>query len=1304
MHQRKSKFSANRADRPRLAPHWLVLLLAMLVGGTLLLLYPRQDLERRLTTDTEQSDLSTSYLNNLLRSDPNNQQLRQLLSERQEAARLAKAAAEAAAKAIPPAIPQTEWTQWVSQVNAYRNLDSSERTPQNPTIRTLRAHTQHMGKLETRPDLLMQLAQVALELGDEPTNIEIYQRLVTQATSPAEAAASYASAARTAIGQSRYQLAADFYRKSQVTATDPAQAKASYLAAISALQSGNHTAAALQFAQDHLEPFAKDPEVLQRVVEIARAAGQPQIAARYMRILLKIALQQQWQAYQLALADQASSTPDATDTEPNDPPQARMMAWSPRTNATTTSGFIRTAATTEPAEPSSKKGPQLAFDNKTYVLGYEVFLESGNLDDAWLVAQAAVRQAPRDMAWRERFAKVSEWTQRIPQALEQWWALARATQRDDAWQAVLRLAPGLFADEALMDALRYQLGKTPDDLKLIKAYVDASERMAQPEVALQWLTQRQQRPEILLMQARLAQRSGQPELALKSWGQLLSNPDWNTTEYALEAATLALTQRQGALGLHWLENAQPLEQSNTASQADYWRLTAQVAELRQRQTLAIQAYQNLIVEGKGTINDFNGLIRTLQPTQPLQAADVAVMAWKQHQQPTHLLQALNLYISRNQWVSMGVVIQEVTQARQAGQSSPAIDTLFRTAEFLRLAGTYHQNQGNFAQARKYYESGLSVAGQSNEMRQALLWLYIDGNDTVALRQILGQYEPEWSQDEAMHNSLASSYQALSQPQVALHRYLRPHLAEHRDDFLWMMNYADALDQNQETDAAWRMRRYLLSTEWQQARAAQPSTPTGRTAARTRWLSAEGLDTTQRIARTRLLLTQRPGDPGLEALRELLRLDRDADKNYSNAAAETAIGWLQDAGEYTAERGFLWHQYARTLSLRSNRPLWADITVALAEKDVAATGQLLSQFDERLPRYDRVQAASAVYDIRLAQSAAFETQEQQPDDDPLHLNLTESLLAMSDNGTLSVVRRVLDGINETESAAKLHLAISPRLSVELRIDRVARLVNNPLIVRNPSSEQGLDAAFLWKDHRTTAGLHVGHRQSLATYNPIALAYEYRWDPRLALLLSAGWHMSTQESLVLRMAGMRNNATIGLRYQPTARDQFTLEQSSDHYQLQTGAVVGTGQHTSLNYLHSYRIGSPGLDFGAFWSRHSYSKRDTSALTGADRDALRYLPNPNDAGGPDYFLPRDFQFYGIQLQSNLRFDEEYTRKLQPFASVARTWHSEQGPGYSLQMGLAGSVWGADHLSIRGGITKSSATSRGLNRELQVLYRIYD
>lgn len=478
MHPRKSKFSALRAERPSLAPHWLVFVLAVLVGSALMLLYPRQDLERRLADKTENAELSTAYLANLLRSDPDNLRLRQLLEERQEQIRLTKIAAETAAKAPPVPTSHPVWQEWQRQVNAFRDASPKDSPQRAALADSLREKTIALAQDEIDTAKRLALAQVALEIGDISTSRSIYQSLAQNAPAPDQAAEVYASAARSALGQSQYQLAADWYLESQRAAVEPAQAKSAYLAAIAALQSGNQADAALAFAQTHLADFEHDPEVLHRLVEIARAAGKPQVAARYMRILLKIALQQQWDTHQLALTNMdfaqdhigsASQTPKllpmAWEPDSDDMQMLRVSTTAPRTEQ---NRHLPTPTALGVNSRSKKRtGPQLAFDNKTYALGYEVFLESGNMDDAWLVAQAAVRQAPGDMVWRERLAKVSDWTQRSADALEHWLVLARTTQRDDAWQSVLRLAPGLFADEALLEALNYALKRSPNDMTLV---------------------------------------------------------------------------------------------------------------------------------------------------------------------------------------------------------------------------------------------------------------------------------------------------------------------------------------------------------------------------------------------------------------------------------------------------------------------------------------------------------------------------------------------------------------------------------------------------------------------------------------------------------------------------------------------------------------------------------------------------------------------------------------------------------------------------------------------------------------------
>ncbi|WP_311221760.1 MULTISPECIES: tetratricopeptide repeat protein [unclassified Acidovorax] len=1321
---RTSRSSAQPAERPVLAPVWLIALLALLVGGALVLLYPRQDLERRLS-DTTDTALSVSYLNNLLRSDPDNPRLRLLLAQRQ----IAQGDVLDARATLQPALESSNEELRRDALWALWELSYAEwvRTPETDPVRReamrgqLRAQLQSLAAQTWSTDRQIQLARLAAQFNEPAVGIELNRRLAQAEPDPRKAAQLYERAAKEALAQSDYIGCAELYMLARNITPDAQQAKAYFQTGVRALQSGNQPLAALQLAQRELGSLADDRETLLMLTNLARAAGRPDVADRFVRKLLRLSLMPQWPEQAIA-ALAALDTPEAAPAllrTLNDktaaalpsagegyddgayllrPPSLNVAAPSAKTEWS----FRAAAAKATPGSARNIVGPELPFDDKIYTLGYEVFLENRKQEDAWLVANAAVQQRPDDLAWRERLARVSDWTQRPAVALENWLYLARKTQREEAWQAVLRIAPGQFDDHALVLALRHQLQRKPDDDRLVRELVAAYERLGEPQPAIDYLQQHARTPRLQELLAQLADRAGRPEVALAAWRQLLSTPTEVTPARAMPAAILALTHGRGEEGLQWLEAAQR-QPPRPEEATDYWRLTGQLAEMRQRQGLAIDAYRKLAAGEDADISDYDALIRLLQTEQPLEAAKVSEQAWLRFDDPRHFIGALNLYSNRSRWDGVESLLVQLDARPEARKRS--LSRLSESPEFLRLVGLYHQNNGRPAEARRYFEAGLRVSPDSAAMRQALLWLFIDGNDATSLRTLLAERERHWAGDNELHDALAAAYQALSLPQVALDRYLTPRLKRNEKNFLWLMNYADALDQNQQTDRSWRLRRHLLAQEWQGTRQQdQPASPRLTNAqARSRWLTEEGLDQTRRIARTRLILTQRPGDASVDVLRELLRLDRDAAGSLSNAAAETAIGWLQDAGEYSAERGFLWQQYARTQGVRANRPLWAEITLALAENDKTAAGQLLQEFDERLPRYDRVNAARAVNDMRLAQTAAFETQNDQHDDQPLHLQLTESLLAFSDHAGTKLTYQDLAGMRETQAEAVLHLAFSPRLSLDVNLIQTRRWATSDTAVFQPPQERGIDAELHWRHRDGETIFRAGRRESDRAYTPLAIEHEQRIDNRLSWRFDVGSDLPSQDSLALRIAGMKDRVGLSLRYQATRQDEFVLSQWAERYQLQTGGNLGSGQHTSVNYTHTYRQEAPLLQFGAFWSNHDYKRRDLETLSPDDQGFRRYLPPSVTDIGPNYFLPDNFQFYGIQLSTNTRYEQEYTRAIRPFASVSRTWHSQQGPGYGLRAGLAGSLLGGDHIRLSWGLGKSGVQNQGLTRELQFSYRLH-
>ena len=1265
MLQRRSTLAARRAERPLLAPLWLILLLGTITVTALVFIYPQRDLVRRIG-EAPESELSDAYLTNLLRSDPKNPQLRLLLARQElhqgDPAKARAALLPALETAGTPALRRDAlWLLWQIIKAEEAALPAGETARRKALQAELRSRLTDLAQEDWPPETALAIADQAFAMNERALAIKLYKE--SAGGDPARAVGLYDKAAHEALASGNYQACAELYLLARQNAREPWLARQYFQAALRALQSGNMPGAALELGERELGPLADDPETLIQLVNLARAAGRPDIAERYVRHLLKLSVLHRWNQLEFARAYGDGDF--------------RKVGLNNR-----------------------EGGPGIAFDNRTYSLGYDVFLENHKLEDAWKVAASAVRQAPADPAWRERLAKVSEWTGRPDLALENWLALARQTNRDDAWQSVLRMAPGLFNDQALLGALHYQIDREPNDLRLLKELVATYERLGDPQAALAYLdrfNRQHASPASLELAAELAERAGQPSVAIAAWQRLFENPAQITPARAVRAAVLLMVQNRGNEGLRWLEAAKPQAGHDSPQDIDFWRLMAEFASLAEQEGEAVGALRLVVSSDHANERDYTALIDLLEVRYPAEAATVAASAWDRFDRPAFLIQALNFYAGQSQWREMGALLGRIDAAPGAKRHS--LRALRQLPEFLNLAGTYYSNIGDLRQARLYLEAGLKLTPGSASLQQALLWLYVDSHDVAALRRMLANGEAAWQSDPATHDILAAAYQALSRPQVALDRYLTPHLAEHRTDFLWLMNYADALEQNQQADRAWRLRRQLLADEWQ-----GEGKPAGRLAARRQWLTEEGLAQTRRLARARLLLTQRAGDTGLDALRELLRLDRDGQGKLSNAAAEVALGWLQDAGEYNAERGFLWQQYAQARSRPVNQPLWAEITLALATEDKTASGALLESAGEGLPRYDLVNAARAVDDLRLAQSAAFEIQSDQPDDEPLHMQLEESLLEFSDSAGARLALHELGSIDETDDSVHYHAAIDPHLSLDFGWGRISRRTIDETVFSNVPNEQYSGVKLNWRHDDGMTTFLAEQRDSFARYTPLQIAHEQRIDNRLTLLADLGTQLPAQDTLPLRIAGMKDRAALSLRYRPTRLDQLVVEYADERYKLQTGADLGSGRHTTFTLSHAYRQEVRDLEFSAFWSSHQYDQRtDTSGWSNRDLTYLKYMPAGSPPPGASYFLPDNFNFYGLRVSTDERYEEQYTRAARPYASLSRTWHTELGPGYDARLGMASSVLGADHLSLTWGQNKSGLQSNGTVRDLLLAYRIH-
>lgn len=319
-----------------------------------------------------------------------------------------------------------------------------------------------------------------------------------------------------------------------------------------------------------------------------------------------------------------------------------------------------------------------------------------------------------------------------------------------------------------------------------------------------------------------------------------------------------------------------------------------------------------------------------------------------------------------------------------------------------------------------------------------------------------------------------------------------------------------------------------------------------------------------------------------------------------------------------------------------------------------------------------------------------------------MQLAESLLAFSDHAGMTVADRQLGSIDERLTAADWHLAITPKLAMDVQLGSLQRSTHDTAVIGTVPDERFTSLRINWQHDEGQTTLLAEKRHSLSDYTPLQLEHEHRIDNRLSLRIGLGQHLVSQESTALRVAGMKDRVAFNLSYQATRRDRISFEQLFERYDLQTGAPVGTGAHSTIIVSHALRQESRDLEISAFWSTHRFSRETTFS----DPVLAPLLPTgvPSvSALQPSFFLPENFDFYGIRLSTDMRYERQYTRALRPFGSIAGTWHSQLGAGYDLRVGLAGSILGADHFSLTWGQSKAGIQNGGQTSNLNFNYRLH-
>jgi hypothetical protein len=607
--------------------------------------------------------------------------------------------------------------------------------------------------------------------------------------------------------------------------------------------------------------------------------------------------------------------------------------------------------------------------------------------------------------------------------------------------------------------------------------------------------------------------------------------------------------------------------------------------------------------------------------------------------------------------------------------------LARNPGFLLLRADYYAATGSPQLALADYREALRIDPENRQARMGLVYFLIDRRQLDALRRELSAVTALARDDVDLQGVLGAAWLTLGDPQRAL-PYLAAVVKRNPDDYLWLLNYADALERNLQPQMAWRVRRHAWMRIRQELRKTERAP----------------IDLLR--AQARLAAEFMPGDEGLAAIRNLLREDGPADtlspdahrRGLEAATRELILAWTISTEQHLAAKAWLWKQYGRNLA----QPAWAEVNVALAENDVETLQRALEAYPDQIPPYDRHEAARRTQQYRRAQEIAFTELERLPHDDEVHLRLTHSVLDMASHAEAGYTNFRRGTVSGNEWTGEVAVWMTPRLRLSFDVSYVDQhLLNRSALATVPGTDRTYGVTALWRHAVGETRFSVFHRSALADVTGFRLLHQRPLGARLGGRMGLAYNERTLETSALAAGGVRDQIFLDLQYTLSKREYLLGQLYANRYYTQDERTkIGSAYGLTWEAGHRFRTEYPDWHVRAAGSVNHFS------LSGSGDAATAALNPDGTIPGASFFLPGSFSVFGLYTGFGTYYRTNYTRAIRPFLDLGVLHNTVTGNGYSALAGLSGSVVGGDRLTVyiasgRGGTGINEST-----REIGVRY----
>ena len=911
-------------------------------------------------------------------------------------------------------------------------------------------------------------------------------------------------------------------------------------------------------------------------------------------------------------------------------------------------------------------------DNAGLERDAQIALARNQLDAALKGLLALVEGNPDNGELRAQLAQVQVWAGQPQAALANYERLARGASSDAYDNQIIDLATDLNDTAAVLAALNRIQARHPLNTSQRKLLVDILNSEGDPERAIallsNWVRSGSADRDLWVRLASLQELSGKRADSLATWSDIVDRFGRDLDESQARARLLASDWRLDE-SLAVLLSLPNNPGTRTEQEVFYWETVGELAWNQNDPAAARDAYYQLYLDRKLDENGYLRLAQTAVSTGRMDmAVEVARTDWQENQHADMIV----LMLSAAQREQRTEITRELIAM---AETRPAL--FAQSSDYWQLYGDYQFQQRDLEKARVAYLRALSISPGDIAARSALLYTLAESGHHDELARYVSVWASDARNDPRQWPVFAMAYSRLGQTRVALPWFDRA-VQNDPDNYLLVLDYADALERGRRFDSARRMRGYAVTQ-------LRPRLM--------RQLQAQGkLTRTQREQNARILSVQANMlgvEDGRAWLAEALGGRRGAALTPTDI--EMLFGYYLSQEEPAQSRYWLMQAHRRRVATAD----WQELAVALQANDQVAMQRILdgSRQGGDIGIADRI---SALRQLDYRERALVLALEHERPGEPYVTGVdivpryaAELYREMPQNfGTELIVRSISD-LDVTSESVFLRLS-GENLSTRVELGARQLSETNDLVDLDGLEDERFASVVLnWRERRGMTTVRVG---AVSTDAEDTAQFGLRQDWELTDNVSAAvfldYNELPDETGQLRALGLRDDLGITLDWVLNPRDSASLTATySQFHSREDRNDLADGYSVEASFAHSLMVGpTHQVQVRAFANTQQNSLEDDLPT-----DVSARLPVGADI---EDVVPNRFTFVGAGLSFARGIPgEEYPVVASPryrFDLDAGYVMPDNEFGIGANFAVGSRVLGSDELSLNFGVDQTGSATQ--------------